>query len=92
MEELRKENLTWFLSFSQSSLRLKSDQMLFDSIMLSKVAHMNQPELQQHVLNAGVTYDNSERKKRIVKIVDSKKIDLLVALSMCNFHANRLNL
>ena len=91
-EELRKEGVTWFQEFNQQSKRLLCDSMLYDNIMLSKIAHMNQPELRSHINNAGVKYDPADRKKRLVKKTYSKKIDLAVSLAMASFEALRLNL
>lgn len=91
---LRKEGLTWFQEFNQNTKRLLSDQNLYDLIFQKEIYHMNQPELREHLLNAGALIDDLERKRRIVKLYNqtSKKIDAAVALSMGSFEAMRLNL
>jgi hypothetical protein len=82
----RLEKDTTFTSrivkFGQTNQRNQSDKALLDLIELGLLAHSGETTLRQHAGNADRKVDPDNRKLRIVKRDDRKKIDLLVALSM----------
>lgn len=92
VERLRREGLAWFQEFSQQSKRDLADNFLYELILQGRLHHMNQPDLRQHVANAGHSYDTREGRRRIVKIRDVNKVDLLVGSSMATYENSRLNL
>lgn len=91
-ERLRKEGIAWFQEFSQNNKRALADNFLFEIIMQGRIAHRGQHELIEHLKHAGTKYDPMEKKRRIVKIRDDKKIDLVIALGMAAWECNRLTL
>jgi len=83
---------SWFKEFSQGALRNESDRQLLELIQQQRVAHDGNQELRDHIKNADRKTDESGHKLRIVKRVDSLKVDLAVSLSMAAHEAMRLNL
>lgn len=93
MGRLRRQRLTWVFPFNQGSRRLIADSMLRDKIRDRRIHHKGEPHLREHLMNANAKLDDREdRKIRIVKRVQQKKIDLAVALSMAVHENIRLNL
>jgi hypothetical protein len=82
MTTIKNEGITWVEKFGQQSPRLEADKFLLDKIMQKGIMHDGNPKLRQHIDNADRRLDNTSRKLRIVKRMDSKKIDLTVGLSM----------
>jgi Phage Terminase len=68
--------------FHQGAARLESDKLLFDLITQRRISHDGDPDLRQHIANADKKQDADSRKLRIVKRMQSLKIDLAVCLSM----------
>ena len=91
-ERLRKEGIAWFQEFSQQRQRTLSDNLLYELIVQERIRHSNQAELTDHINNAGHRYDSAEMKRRIVKIRESRKIDLVIATGMAAWECLRLNL
>lgn len=92
MMGLRKEGVVWASEFSQMGKRLEADKNLLDMIMSVRVLQDGNQELRDAVENADRKVDAEERKLRIVKRVESLKIDPLVALSMATKLCMDLNL
>lgn len=91
-ERLRKEGIAWFQQFNQQSKRDLSDNFIYDIIMSGRISHDGNTNLRSHIANAGFAYDAKNVRRRIVKIRSTRKIDLLIALSMCSWEIDRLNL
>jgi phage terminase large subunit-like protein len=91
-ERLRKEGLAWFQEFSQANKRTLADNLLFELIVQARLVHAGQDELVQHIKNAGTAYDPMQKKRRIVKIRETRKVDLVVALAMAAWECVRLNI
>jgi len=89
---LSRAGVAWFEEFSQSSLRYESDRQLLELIQQRRIAHDGNEEMRKHIYNADRKTDESGHKLRIVKRVDSLKIDLAVALSMGSYQTLYLNL
>jgi hypothetical protein len=89
---LYKAGVAWFKEFSQGIQRNESDRQLLEMIQQQRVAHDGNPDLREHIRNADRKTDDSGHRMRIVKRVDSLKVDLCVALSMCSHECSRLNL
>ena len=89
---LSRFGVSWFQEFSQGNQRNESDRQLLEMIQQQRVAHDGNDELRQHIRNADRKTDESGHRLRIVKRVDSLKIDLAVALSMTTYESMRLNL
>jgi len=89
---LYRFGVAWFKEFSQGNLRNESDRQLLEMIQQRRIAHDGNEELRQHIRNADRKTDESGHKLRIVKRVDSLKVDLAVALSMSAYEGMRLNL
>ncbi len=83
MSQRLSGNVFWN-AFQQSSPRLIADKMLYDLIRDRRLEHDGSfTDLRQHVLNADRKPEDD--KLRIIKRVQSAKIDAAVALSMaCN--------
>ena len=89
---LYRAGASWFKEFSQGTLRNESDRQLLELIQQQRVAHDGNQELRDHIKNADRKTDESGHRMRIVKRVDSLKVDLAVSLSMAAHEAMRLNL
>jgi hypothetical protein len=68
--------------FPQGAARLEADKLLQDMISQRWVVHAGDPDLRKHLDNANAKKDSESRKLRIVKRMQSLKIDLAVCLSM----------
>lgn len=91
-QRLARDGVVWTREFSQHAARLKADQGLYDLILAGKIAHSGDPKLRAHLQNADVKMDDELRKRRLVKRLDSLKIDAAVSLSMAAFEIIRLNI
>lgn len=89
---LSRAGVAWFREFPQGVLRNESDRQLLELIQQKRLAHDGNEELRTHIKNADRKTDESGHKLRIVKRVDSLKVDLAVALSMGSHESMRLNL
>ena len=90
MSQRLSDNVFWN-PFAQSSPRLVADKMLFDFIRDRRIEHDGAfPELRQHIANADRKPE--EDKLRLIKRVQSGKIDGAVALSMAVNRAVYYNL
>lgn len=89
---LSRAGVAWFKEFSQGRLRNESDRQLLEMIQQQRIAHDGNEELRQHIRNADRKTDESGHRLRIVKRVDSLKVDLAVSLSMAAYEDMRLNL
>lgn len=70
------------IEFTQNSMRLKADSYLRQVFQDGLYFHPNHEDLNLHVKNATVKYSPNGVGMRIVKPEKSKKVDLVVALSM----------
>lgn len=73
------DNVFW-KPFQQGTPRVIADKRLFDMIRDGQMEHSGEPVLRQHILNADRKPE--EDKLRIIKRVQTQKIDAVVALSM----------
>jgi hypothetical protein len=89
---LSKEGVAWFKEFPQGVRRNEADKQLLDLIQQRRIAHDGNPVLRSHVKNADRKMGNVDNRLRIVKRVESQKIDACVALSMCASECLRLNM
>jgi len=80
---LGREGVAWFFAFTQGSQRLTADSNLRTLIREKRLRHKGDPDLTEHVLNAGAKTDSEDSRIRIVKRAQHLKTDLAVALSMC---------
>lgn len=74
------DNVFW-KPFLQGAPRLIADKRLYDMIRDGLIEHSGEPTLRQHMMNADRKPEDDD-KLRIVKRVQSQKIDAVVALSM----------
>jgi phage terminase large subunit-like protein len=79
---LRNEEYVNAREFNQAAPRAIADKRLFDMIREKRVQHKNEPDLNEHIINAH-RKPEEDNKLRIIKGQDTKKkVDLAVALSM----------
>lgn len=83
------DNVLW-KAFNQGAPRLVADKRLFDMIRDQQIEHMGDAVLKEHMTNADRKPE--EDKLRIVKRVQTGKIDAVVALSMAVERAMYYNL
>ncbi len=89
--KLSQDLVCYFRPFNQQTERLVADKQLQDAIKNREVLHDGDTDLTEHVLN-GAAKTEGDKSIRIVKKSDSKKIDLLVCLSMGHHEAVRLGI
>lgn len=89
---LQNNGIVMTYPFQQGSPRLDADKQLLDLIMGKRLAHDGNLELREHVDNANAKPDPENRKIRIVKRYDSKKVDACVALAMGAYKCLEMNL
>jgi len=80
MNRLRKDLIVYIHAFPQGTPRLVSDKQLQDKIKARSIGHSGERDLTEHIENANAKTEGE--KLRIVKRVETKKIDLCVCLSM----------
>lgn len=89
---LGREGVAWFFAFGQGAQRLTADSNLRTLIREKRLRHNGDPDLTEHVLNAGAKTDSEDSKIRIVKRATHLKVDLCVSLSMSAERCLYLNL
>ena len=89
---LGKEGVAWFNEFPQGAMRLEADRALLDLITQKRIAHDGNETLREHIDNADRKTDEDGHRLRIVKRVESEKIDGAVCTSMAAYKILRLNL
>mgnify|MGYP006935472212 CR=1 FL=1 len=89
---LKKEGLTWVRPFSQGSDRLLADSQFRDLIRDKRFWHRGEVDLRDHIQNANAKIDENDSKVRLVKRMETLKIDLAVCASMGSYELLRLNL
>lgn len=89
---LKQEHLAWLYSFGQATGRLIADSQFRDLIRDRRYWHRGESEMTEHVQNANAEIDKEDRKIRLIKRVETLKIDLAVCGSMGSFQLLRLNL
>lgn len=83
VSQLAYESDAWFSEFNQMGEREIADKGLYDLIREGRIAHNGRDDtLREHIKNSAAKSLSDERKLRIVKKDDNRKIDLTVALSM----------
>lgn len=88
MTRIRNEEVVNVRVYEQGIQRTIGDKRLYDMIRERRIQHQNEPDLNEHILNAHRKPED-ENRLRIVKGQDTnKKIDLAVALSMANDRAH----
>lgn len=93
VDQLEAETGAWFEPYGQSSERELGDKMLYDMIREGRIKHSGHPQdpLRTHLANANAKVLGDDKRLRIVKREDSRKIDLAVALAMaCKRAADEL--
>ncbi len=91
--QLQRTDIAWFRSFSQGDERLKADSDLYKLIAERRIRHDGNLELREHVANANAKQSTTEETRlRIVKKAESRKIDLVVCVSMAASECLRLSL
>lgn len=85
---------TWFESFGQITEREIADKQLYDIIRNGRIVYdprnANMQDMRDHLQNAAADIRGDDRKLRIVKRDEKRKIDLAVALSMACKRCNDL--
>lgn len=88
--EIRDELDTWIEPFSQTTEREIADKFLYDTIREMRIAHAGtDTELREHLLNSAAKTIGDDRRLRIVKKQENRKIDLAVSLSMAVYRASQ---
>ncbi len=88
MTRIRNTEFVNCRPFPQGSARLMADKRLYDLIRNRHIMHRGETELFEHMNNAAAEINRQENTLRIVKSGDtSKKIDLVIALSMASDRA-----
>lgn len=91
--DLRNEAVVWARPFQQGQDREKADFQLFTMIRDMEIEHTGDPEMKQHVKNAGKKQNlHEDTKLRIVKKPKGGPIDATVATSMAVAECKRLML
>lgn len=82
-QRLTRDRIAWCEAFGQGEARMEADGSLRLLAVQRRLAHRNDPDLNQHIANANAKMSASEdTKMRIVKRNPGSKIDLAVATSM----------
>jgi phage terminase large subunit-like protein len=89
---LRQKGIAYFKPFSQMGRRIESDTDLRRLILRRGIAHDGDETLTQHIINCAAKLNKEDKRLRMVKKTQSKKIDAAVALSMSAYECLRLNL
>lgn len=92
MTRLRKKGLAIIKPFGQEKDRLLSDSQLRTLIGERRYWHRGEPDDREHFQNADAKINPEDNKIRIVKRVDTLKIDLCVVASMGSYQVLRLNI
>jgi phage terminase large subunit-like protein len=91
--EMQEELGIWFRPFPQGADRAKADRALYDLIRDQGIVHTGDPDVREHLNNANAKVDaNEDSKMRLIKKVQSSKIDLAVCMSMAAAEALRLHI
>lgn len=97
MTNLRRDGVSRMFQFDQGPRRALADKQLFDKIVRREIVHNGDAVLRAHVNNAAAATKNE--KYRFVKMtasllqgITAKPIDALVATSMADYEASRLNI
>ncbi|MCJ7744596.1 MAG: phage terminase family protein, partial [Dehalococcoidales bacterium] len=89
--QIRKEGSVWLKEFGQTNLREQADRFLYDLIIQRKLWHDGDKDLRDHISNSDRKLSVDGKRMRLVKRMDSQKIDLAVSLSMATWQIMRLN-
>lgn len=82
-DRMEHETGAWFVPFGQQSEREVGDKLLYDMIRDGAIKHGGfKDDLRDHLKNANAKIIGDDRKLRIVKRDDKRKIDLAVSLAM----------
>lgn len=93
MTNFAKEGLVWCKPFSQGADRMEGDSALLSMIQERRIWHTGQPELRDHLTQAGAKHaTDNDTKLRLVKKEAKSHIDLVVALSMATYQCDELAL
>ena len=87
MTRLYNENVAWTSEFGQMKERLQADADLLQIVLESRIVHDGNGILRDHMRNADKSVDTTGSRLRIVKRVESRKIDAVVALSMACYQS-----
>lgn len=87
----RLGDLAFWEKFTQGAPRAIADKRLYDILRDQRIEHGDEPTLRQHIINADRKPED-ENKLRIIKREQTRKIDLVVALSMAVDRALYYNL
>lgn len=92
MQRLTTDEVAWCHEFFQGKERLEADRGLYDGIITRTFWHNGDPDVRQHMLNAGAKLSPEDSTMRLVKRQQTMKIDLAVATSMARARAKWLNI
>lgn len=82
-QDLSRDRIAWMFKFGQGGDRLEADANLRLLAISRRLAHRNDPVLNEHVRNANMKISPGEDNKlRIIKRESASKIDAVVATSM----------
>ena len=76
------------IELPQNAGRVESDQALYETVAARRILHYGHPVLAEHVENAVAA--ETPRGFRLAKEKTSRKIDLVVALSMAHWGARQI--
>lgn len=99
VEQCRQENIiVWFKPISQGIGSVMepgrgiADKLFLDLIIQKRLAHDGDPTMRQHIDNADRKTDSVDRRIKIVKRIDSKKVDAVIAAVQASVEVLRLRL
>ena len=91
--DAQKVMKVWCRVFSQGQDRLVADSDLYSSIVEKRTRHDGDLDIREHFTNAnGKLQPDEDSKIRIVKKSATRRIDLVVCVSMANSECLRLNI
>ena len=93
MTDLRIDGIAWCRPFAQGGDRNRADKQLYDLIRDRRISHYGDPDMFEHLKNAGAKSSKEEDTRfRIVKKTTKGKIDYVVAMSMAAYECLRLDM
>lgn len=91
MQSLSRDNVAWCQKFDQGTTRMEADGLLRQVIVNRRLAHRNDPTLNEHIRNANAkTAAGEDTKLRLIKRNPAAKIDAAVSTSMATYECLRL--
>jgi hypothetical protein len=91
-QRFMRDRVVWMDEFSQRTKRTAADTDLLTLIMSERIVHDGDEALRSHIQNADRKVSDDGHQLRMMKRLDSLKIDLAVALSMAASRCLYLNI